>query len=123
MCGGVGRLGADPLWLTRCRSVPNKKHMAAATALFGTSFLGLLKYFFGTWIPSFQQLISNRVRPEPLNRHCMHGGLRTALSGLLGSQIACRHAYIGGPTLDTRPGLHARAGRLPCTMMHGGLSG
>ncbi len=43
------------------RSVPNKKHMAAATALFGTSILGLLKYFFGTWIPSFQQLVSNKV--------------------------------------------------------------
>ena len=43
------------------RSVPNKKHMAAATALFGSSVLGLLKYFFGTWIPSFQQLVSNKV--------------------------------------------------------------
>ena len=45
-----------------CRSVPNKRHMAAVTALFGSSFLGLLKYFFGTWIPSFDQLVTNKVQ-------------------------------------------------------------
>ena len=42
--------------------MPNKRHMAAVTALFGSSFLGLLKYFFGTWIPSFDQLVTNKVQ-------------------------------------------------------------
>ena len=42
--------------------MPNKKHVTAAAALFGSSLLGLVKYFFGTWIPSFDQLITNKVR-------------------------------------------------------------
>jgi len=36
----------------------------ALFAVFGTSFTGMVRYIFGQWIPSFQQLIYNKV-PSP----------------------------------------------------------
>ena len=30
-------------------------------AVFGSSFTGLVRYVFGQWIPSFEQLICNKV--------------------------------------------------------------
>lgn len=40
---------------------PNKKSMAAAFAFFGSSISGIVRYFFGRWVPSWQQLIYNKV--------------------------------------------------------------
>ncbi len=47
-----------------CRMTPNKKSMAAAFAVFGSSVSGLVRYLFGRWIPSWQQLVYNKVRKE-----------------------------------------------------------
>ncbi len=87
--------------------MPNKKHMAAATALFGTSILGLLKYFFGTWIPSFQQLVSNKV-PSALCgsnssvRCLMHQPIRNYMMDMISSaQWAVTSTVIRG-TLGVR---------------------
>lgn len=46
-----------------CRSVPNKKTLMAGAALFGSSMLGVVRWFFGAWIPSYDQLIYNKVCP------------------------------------------------------------
>lgn len=43
------------------RQTPNKKSMAAAFAFFGSSLSGLVRYLFGRWIPSWQQLIHNKL--------------------------------------------------------------
>ncbi len=45
-----------------CRMTPNKKSMAAAFAVFGSSVSGLVRYLFGRWIPSWQQLVYNKVK-------------------------------------------------------------
>lgn len=48
-----------------CRTLPSKKSAAALFAIFGSSFTGLVRYVFGQWIPSFEQLIYNKVRTLP----------------------------------------------------------
>lgn len=35
--------------------------MAAAFAVFGSSISGLVRYLFGRWVPSWQQLVYNKV--------------------------------------------------------------
>lgn len=35
--------------------------MAAAFAVFGSSVSGLVRYLFGRWIPSWHQLVYNKV--------------------------------------------------------------
>ncbi len=47
--------------LVFCRSLPNKKSMMAAFALFGSSFTTLMRYFFGRWVPSWRQLLHSKV--------------------------------------------------------------
>ena len=51
--------------LVFCRSLPNKKSMMAAFALFGSSFTTLMRYFFGRWVPSWRQLLHSKVRRAP----------------------------------------------------------
>ncbi|DBA86672.1 hypothetical protein WJX77_004815 [Trebouxia sp. C0004] len=43
------------------RMTPNKKSMAAVFAVFGSSVSGLVRYLFGRWIPSWQQLVYNKL--------------------------------------------------------------
>lgn len=47
-----------------CRMTPNKKSMAAAFAVFGSSISGLVRWLFGRWVPSWQQLVYNKVLPK-----------------------------------------------------------
>jgi hypothetical protein len=42
--------------------VPNKKSMAATLALFGSTVLSAARYFVGSWFPSLEQLMYNKVR-------------------------------------------------------------
>ena len=35
--------------------------MAAAFAVFGSSISGLVRWLFGRWVPSWQQLVHNKV--------------------------------------------------------------
>lgn len=43
------------------RMTPNKKSMVAAFAFFGSSISGIVRYFFGRWVPSWHQLIHNKL--------------------------------------------------------------
>lgn len=45
----------------QCRSLPSKRSGMALFAIFGTSFTGMVRYIFGQWIPSFEQLIYSKV--------------------------------------------------------------
>lgn len=51
---------------------PNKKSMAAAFAVFGSSISGLVRWLFGRWVPSWHQLVYNKVL---LLVHCMCASL------------------------------------------------
>ena len=47
-------------------------------AIFGSSFTGMVRYVFGQWIPSFEQLICNKVsvyaeHSVVVKQICMHG--------------------------------------------------
>ena len=49
---------------SRCvirRALPNKRGMGAAFALLGSTFTGLMRYWFGRWIPTFEQLMYSKV--------------------------------------------------------------
>jgi len=62
--------GSHLLLGNACRMTPNKKSMAAAFAVFGSSVSGLVRYLFGRWIPSWQQLVYNKVKyNDTSNRH------------------------------------------------------
>ncbi|KAK9906578.1 hypothetical protein WJX75_004502 [Coccomyxa subellipsoidea] len=43
------------------RALPNKKGMGAAFAVLGSTFTGLMRYCFGRWIPTFEQLMYSKV--------------------------------------------------------------
>lgn len=43
------------------RSVPNKKTMAASLALFGSTIMSAARYFVGSWFPSLEELMYNKV--------------------------------------------------------------
>ncbi|CAL8462177.1 g1708 [Coccomyxa elongata] len=43
------------------RAVPNKRGMGAAFALLGSTFSGLVRYWFGRWIPTFEQLMYSKA--------------------------------------------------------------
>ncbi|BDA46042.1 probable nuclear envelope integral membrane protein 1 [Coccomyxa sp. Obi] len=43
------------------RAVPNKRGMGAACAVLGSTFTGLVRYWFGRWIPTFEQLMYSKV--------------------------------------------------------------
>eukprot|EP00891_Asterochloris_glomerata_P001352 jgi/Astpho2/1352/Aster-06215 len=58
------------------RSLPNKKSMMAAFALFGSSFTTLMRCFFGRWVPSWRQLLHSKA---------VQGYL--LLSGLVGGAV------------------------------------
>ena len=47
--------------LAGCRQVPRKRTLAAGAALFGSSFLGAVRYMFGTWLPSWSQMLRSPV--------------------------------------------------------------
>ena len=47
--------------LLQCRAVPNKRGMAAVATLLGGTYGGFVRYFFGRWIPTFEQLMYNKV--------------------------------------------------------------
>ncbi len=49
------------------RAVPGKRGMAATFAVLGSTFSGLVHYLFGRFIPTFQQLMSSKVPPQPAN--------------------------------------------------------
>ncbi len=63
------------------RAVPNKKGMGAAFALLGSTFSGLVRYWFGRWIPTFEQLMYSKVKP--------HRCLEMALQHHTYLQLAC----------------------------------
>ncbi len=44
-----------------CRALPNKRGMGAAFAVLGSTFTGLMRYCFGRWIPTFEQLMYSKV--------------------------------------------------------------
>ncbi len=44
------------------RAVPNKRGMGAACAVLGSTFSGLVRYCFGRWIPTFEQLMYSKVK-------------------------------------------------------------
>lgn len=48
------------LAITR-RALPNKRGMAAAFTVLGSTFTGLMRYWFGRWIPTFEQLMYSKV--------------------------------------------------------------
>jgi hypothetical protein len=52
----------EPGLMLAYRSVPNKKTMAATLALFGSTVLSAARYFVGSWFPSLEQLMYNKVR-------------------------------------------------------------
>ena len=60
-CRGDGLAQRQPGWVLACRSVPNKKTMAATLALFGSTVLSAARYFVGSWFPSLEQLMYNKV--------------------------------------------------------------
>ncbi|EIE24259.1 hypothetical protein COCSUDRAFT_65818 [Coccomyxa subellipsoidea C-169] len=43
------------------RALPNKRGMGAAFAVLGSTFTGLMRYCFGRWIPTFEQLMYSKV--------------------------------------------------------------
>lgn len=49
------------------RALPNKKGMGAAFAVLGSTFTGLMRYCFGRWIPTFEQLMYSKVSPQTCN--------------------------------------------------------
>ncbi|KAL3144980.1 hypothetical protein ABBQ32_003484 [Trebouxia sp. C0010 RCD-2024] len=49
------------LVFTLARMTPNKKSMAAAFAVFGSSISGLVRWLFGRWVPSWHQLVYNKL--------------------------------------------------------------
>ncbi len=48
-----------------CRAVPNKRGVAAVATVAGSTFSGLVRYFFGRWVPTFEQLMRSKVPPMP----------------------------------------------------------
>ncbi|KAK9818237.1 hypothetical protein WJX72_009239 [[Myrmecia] bisecta] len=45
------------LFFMLARNLPSKRSVAVAFAAFGSTFTGLIRYFFGRWIPSWTQLM------------------------------------------------------------------
>ena len=39
-----------------CRRVPHKGKLLAGTAVFGSSFLATMRWLFGVWLPSANQV-------------------------------------------------------------------
>ncbi len=50
--------------LPDCRSLPNKKSMAASLALFGTTIASITRYLLGHWLPSLHDFMHNKVRSK-----------------------------------------------------------
>ncbi len=44
-----------------CRAVPNKRGIAAATMAVGSTFGAFVRYLFGRWLPTFEQLMHSKV--------------------------------------------------------------
>ena len=54
-----------------CRAIPNKRGIAAATMAVGSTFGAFVRYLFGRWLPTFEQLMHSKVSPTestPLHR-------------------------------------------------------
>ena len=89
------------------RQMPHKRSLALGTALFGSSFLGAVRYLFGTWLPSTAQLIRSPVRVGAGTRQ------QRAAAGPYSMQSAPLLSLLCLPRLLARPA--AMSAALPAT--------
>ena len=70
-----------------CRAIPNKRGIAAATMAVGSTFGAFVRYLFGRWLPTFEQLMHSKAStlrtPQTLARgHPCKGSI-------VSSELAC----------------------------------
>ena len=71
-CSAVDESGPVVMWLcyfrklwsdAACRAIPEKSGIAAVTMTVGSPFAAFVRYLFGRWLPTFEQLMHSKVSP------------------------------------------------------------